>query len=133
MNLRQKVNEDLQQSMEGLEEWGLPVELIAPDGTIYDLKKDTQEKLTGQVLFNRVEFNPDTGEEYTIDDPLVTLRIASLPLVPAPGETWLVRIPESPDPNGALVTYSLTPTKAAKFNRSLGYVILYLQKVEQSE
>lgn len=131
MNLRQTLNNDLEKSMEDIAEWGLPVELESPDGMKYTLKKDTQNKLTGQVLYNRTEFNPATGEEISIDEPMVTLRMSSLERIPAPGENWLVRIPETPDPDAALVSYALTPTRAIKFNRSIGIMIIYLQKVIQ--
>ena len=131
MNLRKKVNEDLEKSLEDLAEWGLPVELVDPDGVTYNLKKGTTNKLSGQVLYSRVEFNPETGEEITINDPMVTLRLNSLDRIPAQGESWLVKIPIEPDPDAELITFSLTPTKAMKFNRSLGYVILYIQKVIQ--
>lgn len=132
MNLRKQVNEDLEQSLEDISEWGLPVELMAPDGTIQKLKKDTPDKLTGQVLYNRLSFNPDTGEEIMINDPMVTLRLDSLITIPADGEIWGVSIPVRPDPDAPLVLYALTPTKAMKFNRSFGIVTLYLSKVEQS-
>lgn len=132
MNLRVKTNEDLEKSLEDINEWGLPVELIAPDGAHQVNKKGTTDKLTGQVLLNRTEFNPQTGEDITIDDPVVTLRLNSLDRIPVEGEKWAVRIPETPDPAAPLVTYMLTPDKSMKFNRSIGFVILYLQKVIQS-
>lgn len=131
MNLRKTLNNDLEKSMEDISEWGLPVELESPDGVKYDLKKDTEDKLTGQVLYNRTEFNPATGEEISIDEPMVTLRMNSLTRIPAPGENWIIRIPETPDPDAVLVSYALTPTRAIKFNRSIGIMIIYLQKVIQ--
>lgn len=133
MNLRKKINKDLEKSMERVSEWGLPVELVAPDGTIYNKKFDaeTETQLTGQVLYNRYEFNPATGEEVSIDEPMVTLRLESLERIPAPGEKWSVKIPEKPDPDAELVTFAQTPGKAMKFNRSIGFVIMYLSKVAQ--
>ena len=116
--------------MEKISEWGLPVKLVGPGITQVN-KKGTEDQLTGQVLYNRTEFNPTTGEELTIDDPMVVLRLNSLDKIPTPGENWMVSIPESPDPDAPLVEFALTPTKAMKFNRSLGYVILYIQKVVQ--
>ena len=102
MNLRVTVNNDLEKSMEGLGEWGLPIELSSPDGVEYKTKKGTTDALTGQVLHNRVEFNPETGEDMSIDDPLVVLRIDSLDRVPAQNENWAVKIPEKPDPDSRL-------------------------------
>lgn len=131
MNLRKKINTDLEASMEGSKEWGLPVELVAPDGTEYKTKKGTTEVLTGQVLYNRTQFNPETGEDLSIDDPMVILRLNSLERIPAQDENWAVRIPSDPDPESPLTTFVKNPDKAMKFNRSIGFVIIYLQKAEQ--
>jgi len=119
--------------LESSEEWGLPVELISPiDGSKQTLKKNSTDKLTGQVFYNRVEFNPNTGEEISIDDPGVVLRLNSLDIIPNDGENWSVKIPITPDEEDTLVTFILSPTKAMKFNRSLGIVTMYLQKATQS-
>lgn len=134
MSLRKKVNKDLERSMEGTKEWGLPVVLISPDGVTYDKKFDAEivdTPLTGQVLHNRTEFNPDTGEPMIIDDPVVVLRLNSLERVPAQTEKWAVKIPESPDPEAPLVTYTQSPDKAMEFNRSFGFVRMYLIRMAQ--
>ncbi len=131
-NLRLQANKDLQRSMESENDWGLPVVLIDPDGNTIDTKKDSTDRLSGQVLLNTVEYNPDTGEDVVIDDPVVTIRLASLTRIPENGEKWVVKLPESPDPGAQLVSYALSPDKTMKFNRSIGFVRMYLQKIEQS-
>lgn len=131
-NLRVQVNRDLEKSMESESHWGLPVVLIAPGGEIIDTKKDSTDRLSGQVLLNYSEYNPDTGEDLVINDPIVTLRLSSLIREPKNGETWFVKIPKEPDPDAELFTYVLSPDKAMKFNRSIGFVRMYLQRADQS-
>ena len=118
--------------MESENDWGLPVVLIDPDGNTIVTKKDSTDRLSGQVLLNTVEYNPDTGEDIVVNDPVVTLRMASLTRIPENGETWVVKIPQTPDPDADLVSYLLSPDKAMKFNRSFGFVRMYLQNLDQS-
>jgi len=132
VNLRVQANKDLERSMESENDWGLPVVLIDPDGNTIVTKKDSTDRLSGQVLLNTVEYNPDTGEDIVVNDPVVTLRMASLTRIPENGETWVVKIPQTPDPDADLVSYLLSPDKAMKFNRSFGFVRMYLQNLDQS-
>ena len=132
VNLRVQANKDLERSMESENDWGLPVVLIDPDGNTIVTKKDSTDRLSGQVLLNTVEYNPDTGEDIVVNDPVVTLRMASLTRIPENGETWVVKIPQTPDPDSDLVSYLLSPDKAMKFNRSFGFVRMYLQNLDQS-
>ena len=94
MNIRKKIVEDLELTMENIDEFGLPVEILGPAGTWQTLKKGTQDKLTGQVLYNFTEFNPDTGEEMVFDDPVLVLRLESLDNIPNQGESWLAKARE---------------------------------------
>lgn len=131
-NLRVTANKDLQRSMESENDWGLLIVLIDPEGNTIDTKKDSEDRLSGQVLLNYTEYNPDTGEDVIINDPVAVLRLESLTRIPANGEKWIVKLPEKPDPDAAMISYALSPTKAMKFNRSLGFVRMYLQKITQS-
>lgn len=132
MNLRVKVVKDLETTMEKLNGWGLPVVLISPTGQTQELKKDSEDALTGQVLYSHKEWKPDTGEDIVVDEPVVTLRLESLEIEPKPGENWAVKIPETPDPNAVLITFVINKDKAIEFNRGLGIVKLYLSKAKQS-
>lgn len=131
MNLRKKVNEDLEFSMESESDWGLPVILVDSDGNTYDTKKDSEDRLSGQVLYNSIEYNPDTGEEMVIQDPIVVLRLNSLERIPQNGENWIVKIPTEPDPDATMESFALSPTKTMKFNKSFGFVRMYLQRMAQ--
>lgn len=131
-NLREQINKDLQETMETENDWGLPIILIAPDGTEYNTKKDSTDRLSGQVLYHFTEFSPDTGEDIVVNMPVVTLRISSLERVPLDGENWVVKIPEENSTTADFETYIFSTTKALKLNRSIGIIKLYLQKVKQS-
>ena len=60
-NLRELAESDLGTTLEG--DFALPVELIDPDGV--------KQSLVGQVLYDTVEFNPETGEPagWELDGP----------------------------------------------------------------
>ena len=123
MNLRELSEKDLGRSLEG--EWSLPVNLVDPDGV-------RSNGIRGQVLFDIVRVNPETGEEVTVQTPVVTLRRSSLVRIPQPGENWIVEIPETPHEAAAKVQYVLSPTRPPEGGASLGFIRLYLQAVEQS-
>jgi hypothetical protein len=99
--------------------------LIDPDGARYD-------GLRGQVLFDIVRVNPETGEEVTVQTPVVTLRRSTLARIPAPGENWIVEIPATPSEAAAKVQHVLSPTRPPEGGASIGFIRLYLQAVEQA-
>lgn len=119
--MRATVERDLAVTLEG--EWGLPVELVAPDGEKY-------AGIKGQVLYETVRLNPESGERVVIPTPVVTLRRSTLPRVPAPGERWLVSIPASPI-DLTMVPHVISPTRAPEGGESIGFIRLYLQQAEQ--
>jgi len=129
-NLRQKIEQDLGSSLEGA--WGLPVELIAPDGTRINTSQNDGDTLVGQVLYDTIRVNPDTGEEMVVNNPVVTLRRSSLSQVPAPGEIWGVRIPINPDPEADFEDFLLDKSRPPEGGRSIGFIRLYLRKAVQS-
>jgi len=117
--------------MESLDDWALPVTLIDPDGTRYETITGSTTRLAGQVLHSYVDFNPDTGEDLVVNQPVVTLRMASLARIPRNGEVWFVLIPTEPDPEAPLRNYIISPTKAMKLNESLGIIKMYLTNATQ--
>lgn len=122
MNLRERIERDLSFSLEG--RWGLPVVLISPDGV--------RQPLTGQVLYDIVRIDPETGNDVIVETPVVTLRRSSLNRVPLAGENWIVEIPVSPSTTAAMQQYIMSPTRPPEGGRSIGIIRLYLQVVEQS-
>ncbi len=131
MNLRAKVVEDLQTTLEKQSDWGLPIVLTSPNGDRQKLKKDSEDPLTGQILYENKEWKPDTGEDVIVDEPLVVLRLASLEIEPKPGENWAVQIPITPDPDAPLIVFLLNKDKGIEFNRGMGLITLYLSKAKQ--
>ncbi len=130
VNLRKRAESDLGTSLE--KEWGLPVVLISPDGEVIDTSENSGEALTGQVLYDTVTTNPETGEEVIVNNPIVTLRRSSLSRVPVPGERWIVKIPISPDPDADLTEFVISPMRSPEGGRSIGFIKLFLQKAKQT-
>ena len=123
VNVRELAEDDLATTLEG--DFGLPVELIDPDGTKYD-------GLEGQILYDTVSVNPETVEQMVVNNPIVTLRRSSLSRVPAPGETWHVKIPTTPNRTAEKESFICSPTRGQGGGGSIGFVKLYLQRIGQS-
>jgi len=121
-NLRGLAEDHLKFSLEGT--FALPVVLISPDAV--------KDEVSGQVLYETLISNPTTGEEITVDKPVVVLRISSLLRTPQDGEKWFVQIPESPKAGADIGDYIISPTRPTEGGRSIGFIRLYLQKIEQS-
>ena len=129
-NLRQKAESDLQSTLE--REYKIPVILIDPDGVTYDTSENDGLPLGGQVLSDSISFNPETGDQIISPNPIVTLRRSSLTRVPAPGETWIVKIPTSPVEGASVEDFVIDPTRSPEGGRSIGFIRLYLRRAEQS-
>jgi hypothetical protein len=129
VNLREQAEADLGFTLEG--EFGLPVELIDPDGKIIDTDLNG-DPLVGQVLYDTVRESPDTGEDIISNEPVVVLRRSSLSRVPQAGEKWLVRIPVSPSTTATKETFVLTKDRPPSGGRSLGFIRLYPTRNVQS-
>ncbi len=128
-NLRERVELDLAHSLEGA--WGLPVTLISPDGVTIDTKNGTTDTLVGQVLYDTIRVNPETGEDVIVNNPIVVLRRSSLSRIPIAGERWVVKIPITPSEAADLVDFIIDPTKPPEGGNSIGFVRLYLRKAQQ--
>lgn len=123
MGLRERVESDLARTLEG--KWSLPFNLIAPDGTRTD-------GLRGQILYDIVRMNPDTGEQMTVATPVVSARRSTLPRIPAPGETWIVEIPELPREDADKIQYVISPVRPPEGGSSIGFIRIYLQEIEST-
>jgi hypothetical protein len=123
LNLRVQIEEDLATTLESADDFGLPVILISPDGEI--------QEVNGQILYDTQKIDPETGLDMIVHKPVVTLRRSSLTRIPAGGERWGVRIPETPDPNAEKVLHMLE--QAPEDGRSIGFIRLYLTKAVQAQ
>lgn len=129
-NLRVQHESMLKITVEGL--FSLPVILVAPDGVIQDKSaNDPTDDLSGQVLFDYKKFDPETGAEVIVNSPVVTLRRTSLNRIPVAGETWKIKMPVVPDPNGVKETF-IVKGRPPEGGRSLGIIRLYPSKPVQS-
>ena len=115
--------------MEG--NFGLPVELIAPDGT--EIKtNEVGGTLKGQILYDTEEIDPNTGELIVVKETRVSLRISALSRVPLSGETWGVKIPLDPALPDILTTVIMNTDKAREGGQSMGFITLFPKDAEQS-
>ena len=128
-NLRDLGEHYLGVHLEGV--FKMPVVLTDPDGEILDTSENDGEALGGQVLYDTVRQNPETGDPLVSENPIVTLRRSSLKRVPISGETWGVKIPGSPKEGAALVDYVIDPTRSLEGGKTFGFIRLYLRKAEQ--
>lgn len=123
VSLREIAELDLAQTLEG--EFGLPVILTDPT-------TGSQQTVEGQILYDTVTLDPETGNPVIDNVPIVTLRRSSLNPVPQDGEKWYVQIPVTPSRTAATESFVCTPDKAVNTGGSIGYIKLYLQKIEQT-
>ncbi len=122
-NLRELAEADLETTLEdSVMGFGLPIVLIDPDGA--------EQTVNGQVLYETVIENPETGQEIIVPKPVVTVRRSSLDRIPIAGENWFVKIPSTPAVAAAKENYLLE--RPPEGGRSIGYIRLYLMKAEQS-
>jgi hypothetical protein len=122
-NLRALAESHLSVTLEGA--WAIEVDLIGPDG-----KK--QLGLKAQVLYDRTEQNPATGQPVIVNEPVVVLRYSSLNPAPAsPNEKWHISMPVSPVASAEKADFVLDPSRAIEGGRSIGIIRLYPKRVRQ--
>lgn len=130
MNLRKHIaTSGLKLSLES-GGFGLPVELIAPDGT--EIKtNEVGDKLKGQVLYDADGIDPESGDLIVVEETTVTLRITALSRVPLAGENWGVKIPVNPAIPDVLTQFIVNTDKSLTNGRSIGFIKLFLKDAEQ--
>ena len=131
MNARELAESDLAYSLEDAEGFGLPVVLIGPGETgasRQDTNALTGELLTGQILYDTVRMDAESGADVITEEPIITLRRASLSRVPKSGEKWVLQIPASPRAGASLIDYILDGTRSVQGGRSVGFIRLYPKK-----
>jgi hypothetical protein len=127
-NLREQIETDLSFTLENNEDFGLPVILYGPDGKQDKSANDPTADLMGQINYDTILVNPDTGEEIRVNNPNVSLRRSSLDRVPVAGETWAVAIPTTPSLTGDVSYFVIDATRAPGGGASIGFIVLYLRK-----
>ena len=127
-NIRKLAEGHLKKTLEG--EYGLPVILINPEGEVIDTNNN-DDALTGQIFYDTLVTDLMTGGEAIDSNPVVTLRLSSLPQVPEAGQDWAIKIPIVPDPDAETQTFTLSKSQPPEPRRSLGLIKLYLEKTSQ--
>ena len=130
-NLRAAIEKDLGDSLEG--EFKIEVELTAPNGQtqIYS-KNNPTAKLGGQVLYYTHIENPTTGEQIVVNEPVLSLRISSLNIVPKSGETWHIKMPTSPVAGAVKKDFVFTATRAIESGTDIGFIKIYPQRINST-
>jgi len=130
MNIREHLaTKGLKRMIEG--NFGLPVILIAPDGTTISTD-DEGNTLKGQVLYDHDSLDPETGDLMSTKEIRVTLRKTALSTIPAAGETWKVSIPDDPSGQDTMTTYLMNPDESPVDGQSAGFITLKPKNVDQS-
>ena len=129
MNLRERMaTGGLKVSIEG--NFGLPVELITPDGVTITTNEDG-DPLKGQVLYDRDGIDPETGDMIVVKETKVTLRRTALSRIPLPGEIWQIKIPQNPASPNTLTQFFCNADDAPVGGQSIGFITLKLKDVDQ--
>lgn len=132
VNLSVQYEADLETTLEDVDNgFALAVELIAPNGVVYDTSaNDATKPLAGRVDHGVVNIDPDTGEEFIVGNPTVVLRRSSLARIPLKNESgWMVRIPKSIT-DLTLETYA-TDDRSIIDDKQSGEIMLFLTTVVQ--
>lgn len=127
VNLRELIESDLKVTLE--QEYQLPVELVSPDGVVQTHNADDPEKhLCGQVLWDHLATDPETGGMLVVNSPTVVLRKTALTRVPVDGELWVCKVPLSPNTEAPLVSHMVE--RALHHGSSIGFIKLFLMRAQ---
>jgi hypothetical protein len=128
MNIKSLAEKDLQTTLEG--EFGIPIVLTAPDGSVISKTVDGRPLLC-KAAWAQPTINAD-GQEVVVPNPVVWLRRASLARTPKSGEKWFVRIPVSPAEGAEMGNFLIDENYAVSGGRGLGRVRLPLVLAENA-
>ena len=130
-NLRALVVSDVKELNHN--DWGMPIVLKDPDGNVYNTDNETGESLMAiQVLYDYNKWNPDTGEDILVNEPVIVMSRKSLARIPLPGENWQVMFSLDPsDPDNLAENYVIDGGRSPEGGQSLGFIRLYPHKVDQ--
>lgn len=87
-------------------------------------------ELVGQIIYDTLVDNPETGQEIIVHKPVVTLRRTSLVRIPADGEKWYCEIPIEPKVDAP--KYPFIVERPTEDGGAIGFIRLYLVEAAQS-
>ena len=115
VNLRELADSILPITMGASGPWGLPIDCTPPDGETFSTE--------GQLLFDAVEIDPDTGEVMAVTNPIAVLHRSSLDQIPTDGEKWFFQMPMEPSRTATKVSFVFNEDQALlPGGRSLGII-----------
>ena len=130
-NLRTRAIKDAKN--QNIKNWSTPIELIDPDGIVYNTDNETGQPLRSlQTLYDRRDENPDTGEPITVHEPVISIARSSLSRIPQPGEKWSIKFPLDPTDETTLSNYVFDSDRSIGEGNSLGFIRIYPFKLVQS-
>lgn len=130
LNLREHIaTNGLKLSIEG--NYGLPVVLVYLDGVTVDTN-EVGDVLKGQVLYDKLGLDPETGDEIIIDEISISLRKSALSRIPQAGERLYIKFPLDPSQPDVLTAHILTEDRAPADGGSIAFIKVFPQSVEQS-
>jgi hypothetical protein len=127
-NLRAAVESDLHESVEG--EFSSRVIITYPDDGYTQEYSVTNpdEYLRGTFRKFTLDLNPETGETVQVNIPNLVLRIKSLYAEIEAGKNYFLKVQ---DPiSEEWESYIQSPTKAPVNGKDIGFVRLYMQRIE---
>jgi hypothetical protein len=128
MNLRGMVERDLGVTIEG--DYGVPVVMTAPDGTIYSAST-AATPIMGRLVYDHAEMTPN-GETVIVHNPCLTLRTSTLPRVPKTDEHWMFKVPLNMADQTKLALFFLDAGHPPENGASIGFTRFYLTSAVQS-
>ena len=111
-------------------DWWVPVKLTAPDKTVYDKAKGTEEQLLGDVRKESKDIDPETGGIISVKRLSIVIRIDDLERVPLENENWFIEYPDTLLDSGTLIKAAFTPNNVDDGGDTLGYIKIYPQEIE---
>lgn len=100
-----------------------------PAGAAVAIVNDSLE-LVGQIIYDTLVDNPETGQEIVVHKPVVTLRRTSLVRIPLPGESWFCEIPI--EPKVTAPKFPFVVERPTEDGGAIGFIRLYLVEAAQS-
>jgi len=109
------------------DDWWIPIVLIGPDKTRYEVEFGTTNPLLGDVRKESKDFDPELGGIVVTKKTSITIRIEDLEVVPKEEERWFVEYPDTLLDSGVVVTAPFTPNNVDVGGDSLGYIKIFPQ------
>lgn len=106
-------------------------ELTDPDG-VETKVNEVGDPLRGELLLDREDIDPESGDLVTVKETMLSLRKTALPRIPVAGETWKVAVALDASTPTVLTTHLANADESPTGGSTIGFIKLFLKDVEQS-